>query len=66
MSVTELWFASAKKGDLKQLRRLRACADAPSTDTQDKRNRTALFLAASRGNSAYVQELLKQGADPNK
>ena len=66
MSVTDLWFESAKKGDVDELRRLAAKPDIPSVDIQDQHYRTALFVAASRGHGACVEELLRRGADPNK
>jgi len=54
---------AAETGDVQ---RLRTILDAPvRVDAPDSRGRTALMLAASRGQAEAVDVLLAHGADPN-
>ena len=61
----DVWFQSAKKGDVEMLYRLLQNKQVTSVNAQDLNHRTALYLAAKRGNESGVHALLDLGADPN-
>ncbi|XP_031555607.1 serine/threonine-protein kinase STY13-like [Actinia tenebrosa] len=60
------WFFNAKKGDAKKLVELIGNKTAWNIDVRDEKARTALFLAVESGNLTCVENLLQNGADPNR
>jgi len=54
---------AAEQGDLERVRRLVTEADAPDVNMRDTSARTPLIFAASFGDPAIVQELVRAGAD---
>ena len=66
MDNLDLWFKSAKKGDLETLCKLLEENKIADVDVQDSNNSTALSLAAERGKESCVRALLDLGADPNR
>ena len=66
MNNLDLWFESAKKGEVKTLCKLLEDNKITDVDVQDPSHRTALYLAAKRGRESCVTALLDLGADPNR
>ena len=66
MNNLDLWFESAKKGEVKTLCKLLEDNKITDVDVQDSSHRTALYLAAKRGRESCVTALLDLGADPNR
>ena len=66
MNDLDLWFESAKKGEMKTLCKLLEDNKITDVDVQDSNHRTALYLAAKRGRESCVTALLDLGADPNR
>ena len=66
MNDLDLWFESARKGEVKTLCKLLEDNKITDVDVQDSNNRTALYLAAKRGRESCVTGLLDLGADPNR
>ena len=66
MSSLDLWFESAKKGDVKTLCKLLEDNKITDVDVKDFNHHTALYLAAKRGKESCVDSLLDLGADLNR
>lgn len=66
MNELDLWFESAKKGDVETLCQLLEDNKITDVDVQDSNHHTALYLAAKRGKESCVTALLDLGADPNR
>ena len=66
MNDLDLWFESAKKGEVKTLCKLLEDNKVTDVDVQDSNHRTALYLAAKRGRESCVTALLDLGANHNR
>ena len=66
MNKLDLWFESAKKGEVETLCNLLENRKITDVDVQDCNHHTALYLAAKRGRDFCVSALLDLGADPNR
>ena len=65
MNRFDLWFESARKGDVETLCRLLEDNKITDVDVEDSNHQTALYLAAKRGKESCVDALLDLGADLN-
>ena len=54
MNDLDVWFESAKKGEMKTLCKLLEDNKITDVDVQDSNHRTALYLAAKRGESLVL------------
>ena len=66
MKDLDLWFESAKKGEVETLCKLLQDNKITDVDVQDCNHHTALYLAAKRGRDFCVTALLDLGANPNR
>lgn len=65
MNRLDLWFESARKGDVETLCKLMEDNKITDVDVEDFNHHTALYLAAKRGQESFVDALLDLGADIN-